>query len=253
MPAVQGLLLAATVAFVSGSAEHRSAEGPPRAADTGTALAAGHQLRTGDDGLVRAEIPGMVLTLAAASSLRLEGTPLRPVLESGRLEIASEGETVDVATGEAEVRGGGRLVVRRAGTRTQLMALRGGFRVRAAGGAEEIALAVGEGLALAAGAAGERPRALAPAPEVVAPGVDPQYVRADQPVSLTWAPASAVHFQVLPFDSPEPIVARDQDQAPAHITLKVPGLYRWRASARGPDGSESLPSTEGLICVVEGP
>jgi hypothetical protein len=251
MPAAQGLLLAATVALVSGAVEHRAADGTRSTPGPGTALAAGQSLHTGEDGLLRAELPGMVLTLAASSVLRFEGAPPRPVLERGRLELASDGETLRVATAEAEVRGGGRLVVRRAGTRTGLMALLGGFRVKAGGG--EAALASGQGLAVAAGAAPGAPRALAPPLQVVSPGVDPEYVRMNEPVALAWAPAGPVHLQVLPFDAPEPIVSRDEAGGPVRVALKVPGLYRWRAAARGRDGDEGLPSTEGLICVVEGP
>jgi hypothetical protein len=251
MPAAKGVLLAATVAFVSGSAEHWTADGKRVAPDPGTTLAAGHRLRTSEDGLVRAELPGMVLTLGGSSTLHLEGDPLRPVLESGRVEVVSEGETVLIATEEAQVRGGGRIVVRRAGSQTRLMALRGGFRVSAGG--EEVALSSGQGTVVAAGRAPERPRPLPEAPEVVSPGVDPQYVRVNESVPLTWSPATPVHVQVLPFESPEAIVARDADKGPVRVSLKVPGLYRWRASARDADGGESLPSTEGLICVVEGP
>jgi hypothetical protein len=252
MPAAKGFLLAATVAFVSGHAEHWTADGKRAAPDPGATLAAGHRLRTGDDGLVRAELAGMVLTLSSSSVLRLEGDPPRPVLESGRVEVVSEGETVWIATAEAQVRGGGRIVVRRAGSQTRFMALLGGFRVTAAG--EEIALSSGQGTRVAAGRAPDRPRPLPAAPQVVSPGLDPRYVHVNEPVPLTWFPVSTlVHFQVLPFESPEAIVARDAEQGPVRVALQVPGLYRWRVSARDADGGESLPSTEGLICVVEGP
>jgi hypothetical protein len=228
---------AGRVTFVSGDVE-RVSEGSP--------LEAGERLRTRDGGLVRAELAGMVLTLAGSSALRLDGVPL---LESGRVEIASEGETVSLATEEARVRGGGRIVARRAGGRTQLMVLLGGFRVSAGG--EEVALGSGQGTVIAGGGRPERPRPLAAPPAVVSPALDPHYVRVKEPVTLTWAPAGPVHLQVLPFDSPEAIVAIDADQATARVSIAVPGIYRWRVSRRDAGGGEGLPSTEGLICVVE--
>ena len=212
----------------------------------GSALEAGHRLRTGDGGLIRAELPGMMLTLGGSSALRLDEVPW---LENGRVEIASEGETVSLATEEARVRGGGRIVARRAGGHTRLMVLLGGFRVSTGG--EEVALITGQGTVIAGSGRPERPRPLADPPAVVSPGLDPRYVRVNEPVALTWAPAGPVHLQVLPFDSPEAIVAIDADQATARVSLAVPGIYRWRVSRRDAGGGEGLPSTEGLICVVE--
>src|SRR5688572_16079748 len=100
---------AGRVTFVSGDVG-RVSEGSP--------LEAGHRLRTGDGGLIRAELAGMVLTLGGSSPLRIDDVPW---LESGRVEIASEGETVSLATEEARVRGGGRIVARRADGHTRLM------------------------------------------------------------------------------------------------------------------------------------
>jgi hypothetical protein len=242
---------AARVAFVCGPVERLGADGKAGAPSEGAPLAPGDRLRVGEGGLARAELPGLSLTLAAASALRLEGAALVPVLEQGRLEASSEGETLSVATDEARARGGGRIVVRRTGRQTRFLALLGGFRVTAGGA--EVVLASGQGTVVAAGRAPQPPRSLAAPPEVVAPGLDPRYVRAGEAVSLTWAPATAAHVQVLPFESPEAIVAFDADHGAARVSLTVPGLYRWRASLRDADGWEGLPSTEGLIAVVEGP
>jgi hypothetical protein len=247
MPTAQGLLLAATVAFVSGGVEHSSSRGRGPA-DAGASLAAGDGVLTREDGLVRVDLEGMVLTVGASSVLRLEGA--RAVLESGRVEVASEGQAIVIATAEAEAHGGGRLVVRRAGKRTHLLALEGRFRVRA--GRRGAMLAAGRGLAVSAAGLPE-PGPLADAPAVVAPSADPFYVRAGEPVSLSWTPPGPVHLQVLPFEAPEAVLARDVERSPAQVSLKVPGLYRWRVSRRGADGGEGLPSTEGLISVVDGP
>jgi hypothetical protein len=238
-PVFSALVLgtAGRVTFVSGEVG-RVSEGSP--------VEAGDRLRTGDGGLIRAELGGMVLTLAGSSSLRVDGVPR---LESGRVEIASEGETVSLAVEGARVRGGGRIVARRSAGRTSLMVLLGGFRVSAGG--EEIALASGQGTVISSDGRPGRPSPLAAPPTVVSPALDPHYARANEPVTLTWAPAGLVHLQVLPFDSPEAIVAIDADQATARVSIAVPGIYRWRVSRRGADGGEGLPSTEGLICVVE--
>lgn len=243
----------ARVAFVSGSARRRSPKGADGPTGQGTVLGAGDRLRTGDESLLRLEMPGLTVILSAASALRLEGgQPLVPVVETGRVEAASEGETLLLATDEARIRGGGRLVVRRlAGRGTRVFALLGGFRVTAGG--TEVLLAAGHGTRIAPGRAPERPRPLSAPPEVVSPGIDPPYVRAGETVPLRWAPAGAVHLQVLPFESPEPVLSRDADRGPAAVALTVPGLYRWRVSVRDAEGGEGLPSTEGLFCVIEDP
>ena len=101
----------------------------------GDALRTGDSFRTAPDATARFEFPWMAVTLGGSTMLTIPASSvLSTVLEQGRAEFAGPGrEIVKITVGEGEVRGGGRLVLRRSVGRTTAAALEGSFRVRAAG------------------------------------------------------------------------------------------------------------------------
>ncbi len=175
------------------------------------------------------------------------------MLGQGRAEFEGRGrEIVKVRTAEAEIRGAGRLVVRREQGRTLVtaMAMDGTFRVEASG--ETVVLKGGEGTTVRDG---ERPAAAQKLPEApghVRPGSDPLYVSNGQPVTLDWSPAAPrSHVQVMPLDSDEVLMGRDVGSPPYALVIPWEGTYRWHVSSRDAQGLEGRPSEAGVICVVE--
>jgi hypothetical protein len=70
--------------------------------------------------------------------------------------------------------------------------------------------------------------------------------------SLSWRQAGATHhLEILPLESADVLLERDVGVGPEQMTIPWLGTYRWRVAARDALGLESLPSAEGLICVVE--
>jgi hypothetical protein len=220
---------------------------------TGDKVRTGDTFRTSEDAIARLEFPWMAVTLGASTLLTIpSSTVLSTVLEQGRAEFAGPGrDIVKIRVGDGEVRGGGRLVLRRSVGRTSATALEGAFRVRAAGRTVEIK--GGQGTVVMDGRPPEPPAPLPAAPHGLQPGQDPVYVRAGQSVDLRWtagtSPASRV--EILALSADEVVYARDVTAPPVRLPIPWLGTYRWRVSARDARGIESPPSSEGLICSVE--
>ena len=212
----------------------------------------GDTFRTGAEATARFEFPWMAVTLGSSTMLTIPAsTVLSTVLEQGRAEFAGPGrDIVKIRVGDGEIRGGGRLVLRRSIGRTAAATLEGSFRVRAAGRTVEIK--AGEGTVVADGRPPEPPTPLPASPRGLQPGRDPAYVRAGQPVELRWADAApSHHVEILALQRDDVLLARDV--AAPTLRLEIPwlGTYRWRVSARDARGVESRPSADGLICSVE--
>jgi hypothetical protein len=221
-------------------------------------LVAGDKVRTGDtfraadDATARLEFPWMAVTLAPSTMLTIPAsTVLSTVLEQGRAEFAGPGrDLVKIRVGDGEIRGGGRLVLRRTPGRTSVSALEGAFRVRAAGRTSQVR--AGEGTVIADGRPPDRPAPLPAAPRGLDPGKDAAYVRSGQPAVLRWAAAGpAHHVDILGLQGDEVLLARDVEGPPLRVLVPWLGTYRWRVSTRDARGVESRPSAEGLICSVE--
>jgi hypothetical protein len=222
-------------------------------------MAAGDKLRTGDTlrtseaGVARIEFPWMKLTLAPGSMISIPpNAVLSTVLDQGRAEFSGPGrDIVKIQVGEGEVRGGGRLVLRRSVGRTSVTALEGAFKVRAAGRSVEVKK--GQGTLVVDGHPPEPARALPPSPKKLRPGADVGYVRSGQPVDLRWASSGASHHvELLALQGDDDVLlARDIAASPLRLAVPWIGTYRWRVSARDARGVESPPSADGLICSVE--
>jgi hypothetical protein len=219
---------------------------------TGDKLRTGDTFRTADDATARLDFPWMAVTLGSSTMLTIPAsTVLSTVLEQGRAEFAGPGRDIlKIRVGEGEVRGGGRLVLRRSVGRTSATALEGAFRVWAAG--RTIAIKGGEGTVVMDGRPPEAPFPLPAAPRGLMPGKDPVYVRVGQSVDLRWAAGGpAYRVEILALTGDEVLLARDVAAPPARVEIPWLGTYRWRVSLRDPRGIESPPSADGLICAVE--
>jgi hypothetical protein len=218
----------------------------------GDALRTGDTFRTAEAATARLEFPWMAVGLGPSSMLTIPAsTVLSTVLEQGRAEFAGPGrDIVKIRAGDTEVRGGGRLVLRRTVGRTSLAALEGSFRVRASGRVVEIE--AGHGTSVPDGRPPEAPAPLPPAPRGLLPGKDPVYVRSGQPAELRWTAASpSYHVEVLALQKDEVLLAREAASPPLRLPIPWLGTYRWRVFARDARGVESPPSAEGLICSVD--
>ena len=219
----------------------------------GDKLRTGDTLRTAEAGVARVEFPWMAVTLGSSTMLTIPPTAvLSTVLEQGRAEFSGPGrDIVKIQVGEGEVRGGGRLVLRRSAGRTTASVLEGAFRVRAAGRTVEIR--AGEGTLVSDGRPPEPPSPLPEPPKGLRPGADPVYVRPGQSLELRWSAARGVlhHVELLALASEAVLLGREASASPLRVELPWVGTYRWRVSARDPRGIEGRPSEPGLICVVE--
>ena len=221
-------------------------------------LGAGDKLRTGDtfrtagDATARLEFPWMQVTLGPGTMLTIPAsTVLSTVLEQGRAEFAGPGrDIVKIVVGDGEVRGGGRLVLRRSAGRSSAAAIEGAFRVRARGRTVEIK--AGQGTVVVDGRPPEAAAPLPAPPRGLLPGPDPAYVRSGQPLELRWAPAGAAHYvEILALHANEVLLAREAGAPPLRLEIPWLGTYRWRVFSRDARGVESRPSAEGLICSVD--
>ena len=218
----------------------------------GDKLRTGDSFKTGPDATARLEFPWMAVTLGGSTLLTIpSSTVLSTVLEQGRAEFQGEGrDMVKIRVGDGEVRGGGRLVLRRSVGRTSVAALDGSFRLRAKGRTVEIK--GGEGTVIEDGRPPQAPRPLPSPPGGLEPGKDPAYVRSGQTVELRWASGpTPFHVELLALDRDQVLLARDVSAPPVRLQLPWLGTYRWRVVTRDGSGVESRPSTEGLICSVE--
>ncbi len=218
----------------------------------GHALSPGQSLRTGPEGLARVDLPWMAFTLTPGSTLGFpEAVVLSAALEAGRAVVDSgQRDALKLVTPEAEVRGRGRAVVRRAAGRTLVTCLSGRFFVASGQGA--VALSAGEGTVVERARAPDTPRS-APAPPTSGlwPGRDPVYVGAGEPLELRWAGgAGAYQVELLPVGAETVLIQRDVAAPTLRITVPWEGAFRWRVSARDGRGLEGPPSPEGLIAVV---
>lgn len=218
----------------------------------GAALRTGDSFRTEPDATARLDFPWMSVTLGGATLLTIPASSvLSTVLEQGRAEFAGPGrEMVKIKVGDGEVRGGGRLVLRRSAGRTSATALEGSFKVRAAG--RSVVLGAGQATVVSDGRPPEPPTPLPRTPSDLEPGRDPLYVRSGQAAELVWSAASpGHHVEVLALDDDRVLLARDVAAPPLRIELPWLGTYRWRVTARDARGVESRPSETGLICSVD--
>jgi hypothetical protein len=218
----------------------------------GDKLRTGDSFKTGPDATARLEFPWMAVTLGGSTLLTIPSSAvLSTVLEQGRAEFQGEGrDMVKIRVGEGEVRGGGRLVLRRSVGRTSVAALDGAFRLRAKG--RTVELKGGEGTVIEDGRPPQPPRPLPSPPGGLEPGKDPAFVRSGQTVELRWASGpTPFHVELLALDRDQVLLARDVGAPPVRLQLPWLGTYRWRVVTRDGSGVESRPSAEGLICSVE--
>ncbi len=222
-----------------------------RGAVEGGPLRIGEALRTGPDAVARLELPWMALTLGPGSTLTFpDDFLLSASLDGGRALVEAQGrDALKVVTGEAEVRGQGRAVVRRQGQETLVTCLAGRFHVH--GGDSTVTLSAGRGTVVRAGRAPSAPGAV-PAPPAggMWPGKDPVYTTPGEPLELRWkGDAPAYQIELLPVGSDVVLVQRDVAAPPARIEVPWEGAFRWRVSARDGRGLEGTPSEDGLIAV----
>jgi hypothetical protein len=209
-------------------------------------------LRTGPDAVARLELPWMALTLGPGSTL---GFPddflLSASLEGGRALVEAQGrDALKLVTGEAEIRGQGRAVVRRQGQETAVTCLAGRFHVQ--GGDATVALSAGRGTVVRPGRAPSAPEAVPAAPPSggLWPGKDPVYAHPGEPLELRWkGDAPGYQIEVLPVGSEVVLLQRDVATPPARIEVPWEGAFRWRVSAVDKRGLEGTPSEDGLIAV----
>lgn len=223
-----------------------------RAAVEGGPVHIGEALRTGAEAVARLELPWMALTLSPESTLRFpDAFLLSASLESGRAVVEARGrDALKVVTPEAEVRGQGRAVVRRAGRTTLVTCLEGRFSIE--GGGSVVTLAAGRGTVVAAGRAPSAPEAVPPAPATASlwPGRDPVYVAPREPLELRWkGDGASYQVELLPVGSDVVLLQRDVAAPPLRVAVPWEGAFRWRVSARDARGLEGVPSEHGLVAV----
>jgi len=235
-----------------GKVEYAPPGGTWKVAPEGYRLQTGDRLRTGPDSLAHIAFPWMALRAGPNSIVAIpEGLVLSTVLELGRVELRADGgEIIKLQTSEAEIRGAGRIVVRREGSTTFVATLDGSFRLESAG--KTTFVKRGEGSIVKEGLPASPATQLPPAPAKLKPGQDAFYVRQGEPASLSWtSEASSHHLQVLPINSDEVVIEQDVKLPPQRVMIPWLGTFRWHVSSRDSRGLEGRPSEDGLICVVE--
>jgi hypothetical protein len=175
---------------------------------------------------------------------------LSTVLDQGRAEFSGPGrDIVKIQVGDGEVRGGGRLVLRRSVGRTSASALEGAFRVRALGRVVEIK--AGQGTVLFDGRTPEPAFSLPHTPKRLRPGAEVAYVRSGQPIELAWSGGGSSHrVELLALQGEQVLLARETGPPPFRLEIPWLGTYRWRVSVRDARGIESPPSAVGFVCSV---
>lgn len=225
-----------------------------KTAAAGNPVHTGDTLRTGADAVATLAFPWMTVSLGPSSMLSIPATAvLSTVLDQGRAEFSGAGrDIVKIVVGDAEVRGGGKLILRRASAQTTASALEGTFRVRASG--RRVEIRAGQGSVVRAGAPPSAAVRLPPEPAFVQPGSEVGYVRSGRPVELRWqsVAGSAGYFvEVAEMHGSRVLLARESRESPFRVELPWLGTYRWRVFSRDSRGLESRPSAEGLLSVVE--
>jgi hypothetical protein len=241
----------ARVSFGEGRIDHSYLDGAWKRLAEGERIRTGDRVRTGADATARIAFPWTALTLASASTLAVAASAvLSTVLEEGRVEQAAEGgDIIKLLTPEAEVRGRGRVLVRRQAGVTLVTVVEGRCQVSA--GDAKLSLEKGQGCRVRGGGTPVL-QELPPAPRGLAPASDPRYFLKGQGLVLAWERAApGYHVQILPVGSPEVLLARDLAGPPLRVEFPWLGTFRWRVSARDAEGNEGVPSADGLFCVVE--
>lgn len=247
----QGPLALARLSLVERKVELEKKGARWQAAVEGGPLAIGEALRTGPDAVARLELPWMALTLSPGSSLRFpDAVLLSATLDSGRALVEAPGrDALKIVTGEAEVRGQGRAVVRRQGRSTLVTCLAGRFFVEAQGSV--VSLTPGRGTVVAAGRAPAAAQDVPVAPtEGLWPAQDPVFVAPAESLELRWkGSAPGYQLELLPVGSDVVLMQRDVTASPVKIEVPWEGAFRWRLSARDARGLEGVPSADGFIAV----
>jgi hypothetical protein len=222
-------------------------------AQESTAIRTGDGVRTGATGAAEIDLAWAKLVLGPSSSFRVAPSrALTGLLEQGRLEQrATLHDIVRLKTPEASIRGHGDVVVRRQAARTAVSALSGAFVIKTPQG--EVHLPGGQGLVIEAGQT-PAPAAALPVPATgLSPASDPTYVMRGSPARMSWktsAPRS--HVQLVAVGTGEVVHDGDVDGSSYSSSAELDlGLYRWRVFPVSEAGLEGIPSSEGLICVVE--
>jgi len=244
-------LAVAQLAVVERLVEQASTADKWRKAREGTALRIGERLRTPADGVAGIEFAWMTATLGPSTVMTFPDAYLLAThLEQGRVEMKSEGrDMLKLQTSEAEVRGRGRVVVRRQGGATLVMALGGRFLVEGAG--KTVTLAPGKGTIVRGGKVPIPPVSLKEAPGELWPGADPVYAGQGEAVAFNWKSTEKVHqIAVLPVGSDLVLMLREVGAPPVKMDIPWTGAFRWRVSTRDERGLEGMPA-EGLVCVVD--
>lgn len=213
-------------------------------------LSIGDRVRTLQGATARLEFPWTVVAMSDNSEVSLQKNRLLTLqLDSGRIDVDPEEALLRIVTAEATISGTGRTLVRRDGALTFVASYNGGATVESP--VSLVRLGVGKGTLVKAAEAPSEPVRLPQPPRVTSPGSDPRYIRPGEIVHLTWTGTDPVyHLEVLPIDSDVPVVSIDVAATEYELKLSWIGTFRWRISGR--NGSvESVPSGEGLICVVE--
>jgi hypothetical protein len=243
----------ATLALAEATVDKDMGQGAWQPMKQGDRVRTGDRLRTQAGGLARLEFPWMSLTAGPSTTVSIpDSVVLYTVLEQGRVELHADGnEIVKLRTPEAEVRGRGRIVVRRDAGRTLVMAMAitGDFRVQAVSGSVEVS--GGEGAIVRPQGPAPKAVKLQSPPENLRPGGDPVYVRQGAEFPVSWkATARGYYLELVPLDGDEVVLARELGPPPQKIRVPWLGTYRVRLSARDDNGLEGMPA-EGLVCVVE--
>jgi len=238
--------------YIEKQVEQAGASSAWQAAREGGSLSIGERLRTGPSSLARIELPWMAFTVSPAAALSFPDQDiLSTALDQGRLALSAEArEILKVVTPEAEVRGRGRVVVRRDGQRTLVTAITGRFTVE--GDGQVVVLTAGKGTIVT-----EKGKPLAPVdtpdgPKGLKPGNDPLYVTPGTTLDLSATATRAANLiELLPVGSDVVLLQKDVGAPPWKLELPWPGAFRWRVASRDERGLEGRPSADGLICVDE--
>lgn len=241
----------ARVIFGEGRIDHAFLDGSWKRVAEGERVRTGDRVRTGPDSTARIAFPWTSLTLGPSSTLAVAASAvLSTSLEEGRVEQSAEGgDIIKLLTPEAQVRGRGRVVVRRQGGATLVTVVEGRCQVYA--GEAKLSLEKGQGCRVAGGSPPELQSLPAP-PRGLVPGRDPLYVPKGRSVTLGWERASAgYHVQILPVNADEVLLARDLASSPLRVEIPWLGTFRWRVSSLDSVGNEGVPSPYGYFCVVD--
>jgi hypothetical protein len=248
-PAASAATEVARLALVEGTVSVAAGRAAFAPAKEGAGIVNGTKVRTGSQALARLDFPVMSVTAGGDTELGVSGAVLSLELAHGRAEIASkQADIVKVVAAGGEVRGDGWAVVRREGKAVQVTVVQGRFFVTSSG--HSLAVTSGAGAVFTQGAAPSAVE-LPSRPQVISPGADAAYVAKGEPLDVSWTPSGRSHVQLLAIGSEEVLMDRDIDGAKTTLSVPWPGLYRWRVAGRDAAGLEGVPSTEGLICVLD--